>query len=55
MTLELNYDQSLHEKEHRAGPFEITAEMIGAVNSSLEREGPHSLPMPVPGTWVTAA
>ena len=40
MTLELNYDRSLHEKEHRAGPFEITAEMIGAVNSSLGESGP---------------
>ena len=40
MTLELNYDRSLHEKEHRAGPFEITAEMIGAVNSSLGERGP---------------
>ena len=40
MTLELNYDRSLHEKEHRAGPFEITAEMIGAVNSSLGEGGP---------------
>ena len=40
MTLELNYDRSLHHKEHRAGPFEITAEMIGAVNSSLGEKGP---------------
>ena len=40
MTLELSYDRSLHEKEHRAGPFEITAEMIGAVNSSLGEKGP---------------
>ncbi len=40
MTLQLNYDRSLHEKEHRAGPFEITAEMIGAVNTSLGEQGP---------------
>ena len=40
MTLELNYDRSLHEKEHRAGPFEITAEMIQAVNTSLGEKGP---------------
>ena len=35
MTLELNYDKSLHHKEHKAGPFEITPEMIQAVNASL--------------------
>ena len=40
MTLELNYDRSLHEKEHRAGPFDITAEMIQAVNASLGEKGP---------------
>ena len=40
MALELNYDRSLHEKEHRAGPFEITAEMIGSVNASLSEKGP---------------
>ena len=40
MTLQLNYDRSLHEKEHRAGPFEITEEMIGAVNTSLGEQGP---------------
>ena len=40
MTLELNYDRSLHEREHEAGPFEITAEMIQAVNASLGENGP---------------
>lgn len=39
MTMQLNYDRSLHEKEHLAGPFEITAEMIAAVNSSLGEQG----------------
>ena len=39
MTMELRYDRSLHEKEHRAGPFEITAEMIAAVNASLGEKG----------------
>ncbi len=39
MTLELNYDRSLHEKEHRAGPFEITVEMVRAVNASLRENG----------------
>ena len=40
MALELNYDRSLHEKEHRAGPFDITVDMIQAVNASLGEEGP---------------
>lgn len=39
MALELNYDRSLHEKEHRSGPFEVTAEMILAVNASLGEKG----------------
>lgn len=39
MTTPLNYDRSLHEKEHRAGPFEITAEMITSVNASLGEQG----------------
>ena len=39
MTTELKYDRSLHEKEHRAGPFEITADMISAVNASLDEKG----------------
>ena len=34
MTMQLNYDRSLHETQHRAGPFEITPEMITSVNSS---------------------
>ncbi len=40
MALELNYDRSLHEKEHRAGPFDITVDMIQAVNASLGEKGP---------------
>ena len=39
MTMQLNYDRSLHEKEHRAGPFEITAKMIASVNASLGERG----------------
>ena len=39
MTTELKYDRSLHEKEHRAGPFKITADMISAVNVSLGEKG----------------
>ncbi len=40
MTMQLNYDRSLHDKEHRAGPFEITAGMIASVNASLGERGP---------------
>ena len=39
MTMELKYDKSLHEKEHRAGPFTITAEMIAALNASVGEQG----------------
>ena len=39
MTLELNYDRSLHEREHVAGPFDITPQMIQAVNASLGEKG----------------
>ncbi len=39
MTMELNYDRSLHGKEHRSGPFKITADMIAAVNASLGEQG----------------
>ena len=39
MTLELNYDRTLHEKEHCAGPFVVSAEMIQAVNASLGEKG----------------
>lgn len=39
MTMELNYDRSLHGKEHLAGPFEITPEMIQAVNVALGETG----------------
>ena len=35
----MNYDRSLHGKEHRAGPFEITAEMLQSVNASLGEQG----------------
>ncbi len=39
MTTELKYDRSLHEKEHCAGPFEITADMISTLNASLGENG----------------
>lgn len=35
MDTELNYDRSLHDKEHAAGPFEVTIAIIQKVNDSL--------------------
>lgn len=40
MTLDLKYDHSLHEKEHRAGPFPITADLLAALNASLGEQIP---------------
>ena len=40
MAMELEYDRSLHGKEHTAGPFEITADMIQRVNASLGETNP---------------
>ena len=40
MTLDLKYDRSLHEKEHRAGPFPITADLLAALNASLGEPAP---------------
>ena len=39
MTTDLKYDKSLHEKEHRAGPFTITADLIAALNASVGEAG----------------
>lgn len=39
MTTDLKYDKSLHEKEHRAGPFTITADLIAALNASVGEQG----------------
>ena len=35
MALELEYDRSLYGKEHQAGPFEVSKEMVLAFNQSL--------------------
>ena len=35
MAMELKYDRSLHDNEHKAGPFEVTGEIIERVNDSL--------------------
>jgi acyl dehydratase len=40
MAMELKYDRSLHDNEHKAGPFEVTAEMIERVNDSLGETNP---------------
>ena len=40
MTTELEYDRSLYGIEHKAGPFEITDEMIDRANSSTGETGP---------------
>jgi acyl dehydratase len=40
MVLELEYDRSLYGKEHRAGPFEVTNEMIQAFTRSIGESDP---------------
>jgi acyl dehydratase len=40
MAMELEYDRSLYGVEHKAGPFEITNEIIDQSNSSVGETGP---------------
>ena len=40
MTMELEYNRSLYGVEHRAGPFEVTAELIQVFNSSIGETNP---------------
>ena len=40
MAMELEYDRSLYGVEHKAGPFEITNEIIDRANSSIGETGP---------------
>ncbi|HAA94640.1 MAG TPA: hypothetical protein DHW65_07245, partial [Dehalococcoidia bacterium] len=40
MTMEVEYDRSLYGVEHKAGPFEITSEIIDQANSSVGETGP---------------
>lgn len=35
MVMELDYDRSLHEKEHQAGPFQITKDQIQAFSLGI--------------------
>jgi acyl dehydratase len=39
MAMELNYDRSLYGKEHQAGPFEVTREMVQAFSQSIGETG----------------
>jgi acyl dehydratase len=39
MAMELDYDRSLYGKEHLAGPFEVTGEMIRAFSQSIGETG----------------
>ncbi|GIS83006.1 MAG: hypothetical protein CM1200mP15_16380 [Dehalococcoidia bacterium] len=39
MALELEYDRSLYGKEHEAGPFEVTEDMIISFNQSISQMG----------------
>ena len=40
MVMELEYDRSLYGKEHLAGPFEVTKELIEAFASSVGESNP---------------
>jgi acyl dehydratase len=40
MVLDLEYDKSLHEKEHLAGPFEVTKDMIRTFAESIGETNP---------------
>ena len=40
MAMALEYDRSLHGKEHTAGPFDVTSEIIQKVNGSLGESNP---------------
>jgi len=43
MVMELHYDRSLYGKEHLAGPFEITKELIHAFTQSVGETNPVAL------------
>lgn len=40
MVMELEYDRSLYGKEHEAGPFEVTVELIQTFNRSIGETNP---------------
>jgi len=39
MAMELDYDKSLYGIEHKAGPFEVTKEMVLAFSKSIGQQG----------------
>ena len=39
MALELEYDRSLYGQEHKAGPFEVTKDMVISFNKSIGETG----------------
>ncbi len=39
MAMELDYDRSLYGKEHEAGPFEVTKEMVQSFSRSIGESG----------------
>ena len=40
MATELDYDRSLHGKEHQAGPFEVTEDQIQAFSQGIGETNP---------------
>ena len=50
--MDLKYDRSLHEKEHKSGPFQVTAGIIEKVDTSLGNPCPTT---PFAGGTVTAS
>ena len=40
MVMELDYDRSLHGKEHQAGPFEVTEDQIQAFSQGIGETNP---------------
>ena len=40
MATELDYDRSLHDKEHEAGPFEVTESQIQAFSRGIAETNP---------------
>ena len=39
MAMELDYDRSLYGVEHKAGPFDVTKDMVTAFSKSIGQEG----------------
>ncbi|GIT69889.1 MAG: hypothetical protein Ct9H300mP27_09930 [Chloroflexota bacterium] len=39
MAMELDYDRSLYGVEHKAGPFDVTKDMVTAFTKSIGQDG----------------